>query len=45
MFTVIVEISGLKAMWFTGLNKVEAEEKCEEYEVLGAYTQIIDERF
>lgn len=45
MFTVVVEIKGLKTMWFSNLNKVQAEEKCEEYEKLGAYTQIIDERF
>lgn len=45
MFTVVVMIKGLKDMWFTGLNRVQAEEKCEEYEALGAYTQIIDERF
>nr|DAJ70120.1 MAG TPA: hypothetical protein [Caudoviricetes sp.] len=45
MFTVIVQISGLKDMVFFNLNRVQAEEKCAEYEQFGAYTQIIDERF
>jgi hypothetical protein len=42
MFTVVVSIKGLKDMWFTGLNKVEAENKCKEYNEFG-YTQIIKE--
>lgn len=43
MFSLVVEIRGLKPMWFFGLNKVQAEEKATEYELLGAYTQIIEE--
>ena len=42
MFTVVVQIKGLKDMWFTGLNKVQAEEKASEYSEFG-YTQIIKE--
>lgn len=42
MFTVVVSIKGLKDMWFTGLNKVQAEEKASEYQDFG-YTQIIKE--
>lgn len=45
MFSVIISIKGLKDMVFYGLNRVEAEQKCKEYEKFGAYTQIIDERF
>lgn len=43
MFTVVVSIRGLKDMWFTGLNKVEAEQKYNEYNEFG-YVQILDER-
>lgn len=43
MFTVIVQIRGLKDMVFFWLNKVEAEAKCSEYSEFG-YVQIIDER-
>ena len=43
MFTVIVRIKGLKDMVFLGLNRVEAEQKCKEYQEFG-YTQILDER-
>lgn len=43
MFTVIVQIRGLKDMIFFNLNKVEAEQKCSEYEEFG-HVQILDER-
>ena len=44
MFSVVVSIKGLKDMWFSNLNKVEAEKIASNYEEFG-YVQIIDERF
>lgn len=42
MFTVVVQIRGLKDMIFYGLNKVEAEQKASDYSEFG-YVQILDE--
>jgi hypothetical protein len=42
-YSVVVELKGLKAMWFSASNLVEAEKIASSYEELGAYTQIVKE--